>query len=411
MYVIRGENMPLYKYKARDRQGKLIKGLYEADDKNYVLNHLREQNYYPLYLEEYYEGKDLLDYFRYRKVRIRDIAVFCRQFATLITSGVSIIECLDILKKQSESNTLKEALGEIYEDVQKGKSLTETLKNYRDIFPLFLINMIEVGEASGNLDKVLERAANHYEKEYRLKQKIKAAMTYPIMVTIVAFMIVVFLITYVLPTFVSLFASVGAVLPLPTRILLKISNIFNNYWYVILGLLVIIYFLVKQYINSEKGSYQKDMLKLTLPFYKKFYTKVITSQFTRTLGILLNSGVPIIQSLDILSKVVDNKIISDNLEDAKELVKKGNSLSKVLNNMKIFSPMVIQMVSIGEESGALDRLLEKTADFFDNEVENTVNQMASLIEPLIIIALALVVGFVVVSIALPIYELMGKIGY
>ncbi|SHJ82622.1 type II secretion system F family protein [Tepidibacter formicigenes] len=401
--------MPNYKYSAIDKSGKKIEGKHTANSKEEVLLMLRQKNYYPTKVEEDIGSKEIRLSDMFRKIKTKDIAVFCRQFYTLLNAGVTIINCLDILRLQTENKKFAKIIGNIHDDVQKGLTFSEGLKKQKDIFPDLLINMIEAGEVSGNLDVIMERMAVHYEKENKINNKIKGAMAYPMILSIVAVGVIVFLLTFVMPTFVGMFESSGVQLPLPTRILLFISEIIKNYWYIhLLTLTVIIYGIIK-YMKSDRGKSFLGIIKFRIPIVKGLNQKIITSRFTRTLSTLLSSGVPLIQSLEIVSKIVGNIIVEKGILKAKEEVRKGIDLATPIKNIGVFPPMATSMIKIGEESGSLDEILEKTANFYDEEVETALEQFTKLLEPLMIVVMAVVVGFIVIAMVLPMFDMMNTI--
>ncbi|MDE4541670.1 type II secretion system F family protein [Thermoanaerobacterium sp. R66] len=403
--------MPTYTYKARDMDGNLITGTMELDTLSSCVDSLKQKNYYILDVKEKVEKKDIFESINSsRKVKVKDIAVFCRQFSVLINAGISIVASLATLSEQVENKRLKRALNDVYEDVQKGKTLSESMRKHPDVFPMLLFNMIEAGEVSGTLDKVLNEMAEHFEKENNLNQKIKSALAYPAIVSIVAVLVVVFLVTNVLPTFVGMFKNAGAQLPTPTLILLGLSDSIAHYWYVYLGNIVFLIFLLLRIMKTDRGKELFDFLMLKMPIFGSLNVKIITSRFTRTLSTLIGSGIPLMESLSVVEKVVGNTVVANGLKKAEEEIKRGNGLALPLKKIDIFPPMVIQMIKVGEDSGSLDSILKKTADFYDSEVDTAVSQMTTLIEPLIIVFLASIVGFIVVSIVMPMFQMYNFIG-
>lgn len=397
-----------YKYKAVADNGSIIEGLHEAESENEVVNMLKSNHYMPIHIEETYNSGASRS-ITFGRVRKKDLSVFCRQFYTMLNAGVSIIKCLDVLEKQCENKLLKKAIGEVYESVQKGMTLSEAMKANEKVFPSILINMAEAGEMSGSLDVIMERMAFHYEKENKIENKIKGAMVYPIVLSVVAVAVVVFLLVAVMPTFIDMFQSSGIDLPGPTRLLLNISNSITNFWYMYIIALAAIISGISYYSKTDNGSMFFDILKTRIPVLKDTNIKVATSRFTRTLSTLLASGIPLIQGIDIVSKVIGNKYISSKLEEVKEDIRKGIPLSRTIKNIAVFPPMVDSMIKVGEESGALDDILNKSADFYDEEVETSLQKMTELIQPIMVVIMALVVGFVVVAIALPMFEMVNTI--
>ncbi len=401
--------MPLYKYKGINERGEKIEGTQSANDKNEVLAILRSNYYYPVEIEEVLQSKDIKELRFFTSIKIKDIAVFCRQLYTLLNAGVTIINCLDILKNQSENKSLKKGLEHVYDDIQKGLTFSEALKKQKKIFPTLLINMMEVGEISGNLDEITGRMATYYEKENKIYSKVKGAMVYPIILSIVSTSVIIFLLTFVMPTFVSMFESSGVALPLPTRILLGISNGIINHWYVLIVIFVVLVYTIKKWTYVEKSRFLIDKLKLKIPIIKNATKKVITSRFSRTLSILISSGVPLISALEIVSQVVGNKMVEEGIEKAKEEVIKGVSLAEPIQKIGIFPPMVISMIKTGEESGLLDEILDRTANFYDDEVEAAMQKLTTLLEPLMIVLMAIIVGFIVMAMVLPMFDMINTI--
>jgi type IV pilus assembly protein PilC len=364
-----GYGMPLFKYIALNSEGQNIQGTYNAKDRNEILYMLREKQCYPVMIKDITGGKDVKNLAVFSRVRVKDLSVFCRQFNTMLNSGITIIKCLDILMQQTENRKLREVIAQVYEDVQKGSALSEAMKKHRNVFPEVLVNMVEAGELSGTLDQVMERMAIHFEKENRIVTKVKSALIYPIILTIVAVAVVIFLLIVVMPTFISMFESSGVAMPLPTRILLSISNAIRSYWYAILLASTGIAYFTGRYLKSEKGSYNFDRFKLNMPVVKGTVRKIATSRFTRTLSTLLASGIPLMNAMDVAAKVVGNKVVAEGIEKAREEIRKGIAMSEPIKKMGVFPPMVDSMIKIGEESGALDEMLAKTANFYDEEVE------------------------------------------
>jgi type IV pilus assembly protein PilC len=287
--------MPVYQYKAVSTTGEKVQGSYTANGKQEVLGMLRQKKQHPISVEEVVEGKDIKELKFFAKVKMKDIAVFCRQFYAMLNAGVTIVNCLDILRLQTENKKLKKAVGEIYEGVQKGLTLSEALGNHPNIFPELLINMVEAGEVSGNLDIIMDRMAIHYEKENKITNKVKGAMVYPIMLSIVAVGVVIFLLTFVMPTFVGMFQGSGVELPLPTRILLRISKSIRDYWYMLLTVSMVLFYGIKKYIKMHQGRLFVDRLKFRMPIVKGTTQKIVTSRFSRTMATLLSSGIPLIR--------------------------------------------------------------------------------------------------------------------
>ena len=398
----------IYKYKAISQNGEVIEGFFEGENESDVIAMLKSNNYMPINIEKDVVAEARVDLFA-QKVKKKDLAVFCRQFYTMLDAGVGIVKSLEILEKQSENKTLVKAIGTLHEDVQKGFSLSEGMKKHKKIFPLLLINMVEAGEVSGNLDTIMERMAIHFEKENKLEQKIKSALMYPIILSIVSIAVIIFLLVAVMPTFISMFEGSGKALPGPTQLLLNISNWLTEYWYLFIGGVILA--IVASYIfkQTPKGTFFFDSLKIKLPLIRTTNIKIVTARFTRTLSTLIASGIPLIQSIEVVGRVVGNRIIHDKLETATENIRKGITLSRAVQDLGLFPPMVDSMIKVGEESGSLDDILFKTADFYDDEVEVTLQRMTTLMEPIMLVIMALVIGFIVAAMAMPMFELMNAL--
>lgn len=400
--------MPTYIYEAKNIHGVVLKGKMEAVDERAVTVALREKSYYPVTIRPYKESMNV-DFTNMKKITLKDISIFCRQFSVITSAGISIVKAMSIVKEQTENPKFKKVLNLVDEEIQKGKTFSVALREHKDM-PDMLINMVEVGETSGTLDKMMETMADYYEKEYKQQQKIKQAMTYPMAICIFALVVVTGLVVKVIPIFTNMITSSGGQIPLPTRIVLAISDFLTTKGLLLLLIIALVVVLVKYNQNKKKNELKNDALKMKIPVLGKTYTKIITARFARTFGILMSSGVPLMQSIDICSQVLNSKTIGDMLMSLKEEVKKGASLGDTLSARKIFPVMLTQMIKIGEESGNLDEVLEKTADFYDNEVEVATAQMTALLEPIIIIVLSVVVGFIILSVILPVFSMYNAVG-
>ena len=400
--------MPLYKFKAVTASGETIEGRENANSKAEILSRLREKQHYPLDVEELVE-KDIRDIQMFNKISIKHIAVFCRQFYTMQNAGVNIVNTLDILKQQTEHKRFKQVISELHEDVQKGFTFSEALEKHPDVFPNLMVYMVAAGEASGALDVVMERLSGHYEKEFKINNKIKSAFVYPIILTVVAVGVVIFLLTVVMPMFLSMFEGSGVPLPLPTRILLAISHALRTYWYVFLGLALAVVFMIRRIGVTPGGRRMYDRWKLRLPLVRGLTRKIISARFTRTLSTLLVSGIPLIQSLENVAGAVGNTVVADGILTVREDVRKGISLSVPIRRIGHFPPMVDNMIKIGEESGTLDDILDKTANFFDEEVNTEVDRMLTFVEPALIVVMGVVIGFIVISMVLPMFDVLKTV--
>ncbi|AKL95272.1 type IV pilus assembly protein PilC [Clostridium aceticum] len=401
-----------FKYKAVTSTGETVEGTLDAKTKEEAVRMIRQNQQIPVKIEES-KGKSKevreLNLFQ-PKVKLKDLTVFCKQFHTMLQAGMSLSNCLEVLMDQTENKTLRTIVEDLFTQVQKGTVLSEAMKKYKKIFPPILINMVEAGEMTGTLDEVLGRMSEHFEKEGKINAKIKGAMMYPMILSIVAIGVVIFLLVFIMPTFIGMFTSSGVTLPLPTRILLAFSNILTTFWYVFLFAIVGIVFLLHRILSTDNGKRAYDRLKFRIPIVKGSIIKIVTSRFTRTLSSLLSSGIPIISALEASANVTNNKVVTDGIEMVVEDIRKGVSLAALLKKMNVFPPMMISMVSIGEESGSLDTMLSKTADFYDQELEAAIQQMVSMLEPLMIVVMAVIIGFIVIAMMLPMFDMMKTIG-
>jgi len=400
--------MPVFSYEAKNVQGILLKGKMEASDERAVTLMLREKSYYPVKVKIYKESLNV-DIGSLKKITLKDIAIFCRQFSVITSAGITIIKAVDIVKEQTENPKLKKILMVVNQEIQKGKSFSVALREHKEM-PDMLVNLVEVGETSGNLDKMMETVSKYYDKEYKQQQKVKQATTYPKVIVIFALSVVSGLVTFVVPSFTETIVSSGGTIPMPTKIVMGIGDFFKNYGLIVLIIAAFIFLTIKISGKKSRGDLKNDKYLMKLPVYGKIYNQIITARFARTFGILMSSGVPIIQSLEICTQVLNSKTIGETLTSLKEEVKKGAGIGGTLEDRKVFPPMLTQMIKIGEESGNLDEVLGKTADFYDDEVEVATAQMTSLIEPVIIIVLAFLVGFIVISIALPMFSMYDAAG-
>lgn len=397
-----------YKYKSISADGRETEGLYVGDSETGLINMLKGKKELVLSIERDVQSEAQIELFK-QKVKKKDLALFCRQFYTMISAGLGIVPCLEILVSQTENKTFKNAIADTFEEVQKGSTLSESMKQHADIFPTILISMVEAGEVSGNLDTIMLRMAEHFEKENKIENKVKAAMVYPAVLAVVSVVVVVFMLVFIMPTFVGMFEGSGVALPGPTQLLINISNSIKTYWYIYLAAIIAVVVGISMYKKTQEGRRLYDSLKLRLPVVKGTSTMLATSRFTRTLSTLLSSGIPLIQAMEVVSKVVNNSVIEERLVSSIESIRKGVSLSRTVKDVGIFPPMVDSMVKIGEESGSLDDMLYKTADFYDEEVEASIQRLTSMIEPLMIVVMGLAIGFIVIAMYLPMFDMMKTV--
>jgi type IV pilus assembly protein PilC len=393
-----------FKYRAMKSDGSKVEGEYESNSKDVVLSMITSNGYYPLRIEEVIESKKIEFKFK-KRVKLKDLSIFCRQMYTMLEAGVSITNALNILRDQLENDRLREAVEAIEADVKKGEMFSEAMKKQEDVFPNLIISMVQSGEISGNLDEMMLRLSVNYEKENRINGKIISAMIYPIILSIVAVVAVTGIMIFVMPTFVEIFNDMDVKLPLVTRALLAISGFLNKYIILIILILIVAIFGFSVYKNTEKGMWFVSRAKIKLPIIGKLSKKIIVSRFTRTLSALMASGVSLIQALPIVGSVLGNKVAEEAVEKIRERVARGEGLSDPIRRIEIFPQMLSSMVKIGEESGSLDDILNKTADFYDEEVEQAIQTTTALIEPLLIIVMGVAVGFIVAAIMLPMFDM------
>ncbi|HEY7667559.1 MAG TPA: type II secretion system F family protein [Actinomycetota bacterium] len=398
-----------YQYKVRDRSGNLVSGTLVADNERLVLDRLREMGYTPLEVGKEKKGLNIEINVRPAKVKLKELSVFSRQFATMVNSGLPILRGLAILAEQTDSKELARVLEAVRNDVEQGASLSAAMAKHPKVFNDLYIAMIKSGETGGVLDDVLLRLASLLEREVHLRQKIKSAMTYPIAVVALVVLIMSAMLLFVVPQFKNIYAQLGGTLPLPTRVLLMMSEMMKKYWYVFILLAVAARFFFNRYKRTANGREVVDRLKLKVPVFGSLFHKTALSRFSSTLGMLLRSGVPILQALDIVTDTVNNRVIAKAVADVQNSVREGESIAKPLSKHAIFPPMVVQMLAVGEETGQIDTMLDKVANFYDNEVEASVDALTSLIEPLLIAIIGGAVGAAVIALYMPMFNIIKLI--
>jgi type IV pilus assembly protein PilC len=337
---------------------------------------------------------------------LAELTVFARQFATMVNAGLSMVRTLNILEQQTESQKLKTIIGDVRKDVEEGMTLSDALGKHPETFSALTINMVRAGEIGGVLDDVLNRLAIFFEKDLSLRQKVRAALTYPAAIFTFAIGVIFFLVFFILPQFIGFFEGLDLQLPLPTRILIWFTRTLTGFWYVFLGFILLGLYGVRMYIGTTAGRFRWDRFKLRVLVFGPLMRKVTISRFTRTLGTLITSGVPIMQALEVVAKAVENKIVAQAIDNVRNSIREGESIALPLQASGLFPPMVVQMTAVGEETGTLDTMLQKVADFYDAEVESTLAQLTSILEPLLIMFLGFVVGFIVLSFYMPLYQLI-----
>jgi type IV pilus assembly protein PilC len=402
--------MGTFVYTAVESSGKTVRGRMEAENQQTVLAKLRERNIQVLDVTEAKTGGlAAFKMNRVGKVKLGSLVVFSRQFATMIDSGINVLKCLDILENQTKDPVLKTIIGDARRDVVGGASLTEAVQKHPRVFSKLYVSMIKAAEIGGILDQILDRLATFLEREQEITSKIKGAMVYPCVVMVFAVCMVFALMMFVLPTFKDIFADFGGKLPLITSLMFGVSGFMRTFWYVVVLTPVAIVWAFKYYYTLESGRWNLDRLKLRIPVTGELVQKMAISRFSRTLGTLVNSGVPMLRALEIVSETAGNVVIAKAVTDARNSVREGQKISQPLEASGMFPPMVTQMIDIGEETGRMSDMLIKVATFYDQEVEIAVKALTSLIEPMLIIFLGGIVGFIVASIMVPMFTMINEI--
>ncbi len=386
-----------------------MEGIIEAADTKSVLYALRAKSLYLLELNEVAAKASFDIPLGSGKVPKKALAVFCTQFASILRAGVPLVQAIGILCEQTENKQLKKILLAVNDDLQSGRSLSESFSQHERALPVMMIKMVEAGEISGTLDISLQRLAVQFEKDYKLSRKIKGAMTYPIIVSIVALLVVIFLLVGIMPKFKIMFSGLNAELPAITQFMLSVSDAVAEGWMYILGFVVIAYGLYRFYKASPTGRLQLDSLKFKFPVVKKAMTRILPARFPRPLSTLTTTGVALTQSLRISSKVVANKVAENRLLDIEEQIKKGVTLHAAISRETIFPTMLTHMVKIGEESGTLDQMLEKAADYFEEEAESAITKLTSLLQPILLVIVAAIVLLIILSVMLPIFTIYSSV--
>ena len=400
-----------YDYKVRNRAGKLVTGRIEAGSESAALAKLRGMGLAPVNLKQANAGlqREITLPSLGAKVKLKDLAVFSRQFATMINSGLSLLRALSILTEQTENPELARVLGEVRNDIETGSSLSGSMGKHPLVFPPLMVNMCRAGEVGGFLDMVLLQIADNYEAEVRLRGKVKAAMTYPVVVFIIAVLAVIGMLLFIVPVFVGLFADFDSQLPAPTRFLVFLSGLMKVL--APLGVVGLVAFAVTWPKVKLKPQVRNvlDPLKLKVPVFGMLFQKIALARFARNLGTMMKSGVPILQSLDIVSSTTGNVVLERALLDVQNSVRQGEALAQPLHAHKVFPPMVVQMMAVGEDTGALDTMLHKIAEFYDQEVEATTEALTALIEPIMIVVIGAIIGAMIVALYMPIFSLMNVV--
>lgn len=401
--------MPRYKYSGRDRKGKKS-GIVTAVSKREAMLQLKESGIRVQDVQEVPETFLTKEITIGNPVKLQDFVIYLRQFATLLKAGVTVVESTAILAKQTESKALKRALIAVEQDLREGLPLSDAALRHKKIFSGMFVNMIKAGEAGGNMDETLERLAVHFEKQHYTKQKIISALAYPITVGIIAIAVVIFLLVSVVPTFVEMFKDFGGELPAITQFVLSSSEFMQQYWWFVIILFLASFMSIVLIRNNKASKYYLDYFLLRMPIFGKILQKAAIARMTRTLSSLFSSSVPILQALSIVESIVENEVMAKVIAKSRDSLEQGKSLTEPMKKHWVFPPLVSQMIAIGEESGSLDAMLGKVADFYEKEVESATDRLKSLIEPLMIVFLASIVGTIVTSIMVPMFEIFQHVG-
>ena len=402
-----------FAYKVRDRQGRLVTGKLEAESVTLVASKLRSMGYTPVSIESG-GTKGVSREIRIPgitgRIKLKEVAVFSRQFATMINSGLTLLRALSILADQTSNAELKRIVGEVRRDVERGSSLSQALAKHPKAFSRLYVAMVRSGETGGSLDAVLNRLATTIEQQVNLRRKVKSAMTYPVVVGIIVVLILIAMLIFVVPMFKGMYGDLDAKLPMPTMVLLALSNAFKKFFPLFFLGAGFGVWSMKRWVKTPGGRRRWDGMKLRAPVFGPLAHKTALARFSRSLAALVRSGVPILDALDIVRETCGNTIVAEAVAQTQAAVKSGESLARPLEAHPVFPPMVTQMIAVGEETGALDELLEKIADFYDSEVEATVDALTSLIEPLLIVVMGVAVGGMVVALYMPMFSIIGKLG-
>lgn len=405
--------MPTFAYVAKDKAGKIHRGRKEANNEKELNKQLQETGYFvqSVTKEGANKGKKKNPLTRFKKVKLNDLSIFCRQFATMINAGVSLVRCLSVLEQQTTNSRLKEIVRDVQNRVEAGETLSRSMMYHNNIFSNLFIGLVRAGEVGGVLDETLDRLAQFLESDLRLRSKIKAAMTYPVLVMIVAFLIVTGLVVFIVPQFIAIFKDFDVKMPAPTAFLITISNLSRTP----VGMFTIVVgpFLIKfswaKFVRTKFGKRLWDKWKKKLPIFGKLGKNIAVARFCRTLATLLTSGVPILQAMETVANAIDDEVFTDIILKARTRIREGDPIGEPLEKSGIFPPMVIQMINIGEETGALDQMLGKVADFYEQEVETQLESLAAALEPLMIVILGAIVGFIVIAMFMPLIAIINQL--
>lgn len=402
--------MGTFAWEGTTRSGQVMKGEMEAPNTGAVEGQLRRQGIAPGKIKERGKGLDMNIPGFEPKVTTRDLVIFTRQFATMIDAGLPLVQCLDILGKQQDNKTFKKILVQVKEDVESGSTFADALKKHPKAFDELYVNLVAAGEIGGILDTILNRLAAYIEKALKLKKQVKSAMTYPATIIGIAVVVISVILVFVIPSFEKMFRDFGGELPMPTQVVIAISNFIQSYIFLIIGGIFGTIWLLKRIYKTPQGRLRMDQLALRLPVMGVLVRKVAVAKFTRTLGTMISSGVPILDGLDIVAKTAGNKVVENAIYHVAKSISEGKTIAEPLEKSGVFPPMVCQMIAVGEQSGSIDTMLNKIADFYDDEVDDAVGNLTAMMEPLLMLFLGTTVGGLVVAMYLPIFKLAGAVG-
>lgn len=402
--------MPQFQYTVRDSTGNVRTGTSDAENMDILKRRLSEQGFQVADVKQTARGKKKTEGGGFGKVKLKDLSIFCRQFSTMIDAGVSLVRALDVLGEQTQNPKLKRIIREIQAEVESGQTLSKAMQRYPRVFNNLFVGLVRAGEVGGVLEEALQRLSHFLEKDMELKRKVKAALTYPAIVVVVAVLIVLGLCTFIVPKFIELFRDLGVKeLPAMTQILVDFSDFLKSKWYIGLAIVASTWLAIKYFGTTRVGRRVIDRMKLKVPVFGKLGHRIALARFSRTLSTLLVSGVPILQALETVAGTVGNEIIAEAIMNARARIREGDKINEPLLKSKMFPPMVVHMISIGEESGALDQMLSKIAEFYEGEVESALASLTSAIEPIMIVFLGVCVGFIVIAMFLPLINVIQNL--
>lgn len=404
--------MAKYQWEAKSRNGSAQSGVMDAPNQSVVEAQLKRFGFSAISIKQQGKGLSMeikLPGFSSKKVTTKELVIFTRQFATMIDSGLPLVQCLEILSSQQENKTFKEVLLKVKESVESGSTFADALAKHPKVFDNLYVSLVAAGEVGGILDTILNRLASYTEKAMKLKKQIKGAMVYPATVMSIAAIVVGVIMVFVIPTFAKMFADFGGDLPGPTKLVIGLSNFLVKYIVVIIAAIFGLVFLFKKYYATDKGRKVVDRLALKTPVFGDLIRKVSVAKFTRTLGTLISSGVPILDGLDIVARTAGNKVVEEAIFNVRQSISEGKTIAEPLQQSGVFPPMVVQMIAVGEATGAMDAMLSKIADFYDDEVDSAVEAMTAMLEPMLMVFLGVVVGGLVIAMYLPIFKIAGTV--